>query len=120
MSAKTTKKRRGDSHQGGDSATASMAVDDEGDGTTTMAAMLAEMKNHMSSVQNEMNEMRGRLSRMDELEVKCNSLERSMKILLEEQKYEYGTLHLPSLRAIGLINVYPEKILKAWNVFWNN
>ena len=44
MSAKTTKKRRGDSHQGGDSATASMAVDDEGDGTTAMAAMLAERK----------------------------------------------------------------------------
>ena len=47
MSAKTTKKRRGDSHHGGDSAAASMAVDVEGDGTTTMEAMLAEMKSHI-------------------------------------------------------------------------
>ena len=75
MSAKTTKKqRRGDSHQGGDSAAASMAVNDEGD-ETTLAAILAEMKNHMSSVQNEMDDMRGRLlSRMEELENEVNDM----------------------------------------------
>ena len=127
MSAKTTKKqRREDSHQGGDSAAASMAVNDEGDGTT-LAAILAEMKNHMSSVQNEMDDMKGRLSRMDELEnevdgmksrlshmdeletkckaqgekikeleARCGCLERSTQILIKENKWKYSAPSIPT------------------------
>ena len=75
-----------------------MAVDDvEGDGTT-LASILAEMKDMKS----EMNDM-GRLSRMDELEKKCkslegkcNSLERSIQILIKEQKWEYSAPSIPT------------------------
>ena len=88
-----------------------MAVDDvEGDGTT-LASILAEMKDMKS----EMNGMKGRLSRMDELEKKCQiqeencqllkaecgSLERSMQLLIKEQKWEYSA---PSIPAIYWVN----------------
>ena len=92
-----------------------MAVDDEGDGTTTMAAMLAEMKNHMTRVQNEMddNDMRGRTASMQrqmdvmkskcqtqedkckKLEARCGCLERSVKILVKENKWEYSAPRIP-------------------------
>ena len=96
-----------DAHE--DEGVASMA---EGGGTT-MAAILADMKNHMSRMQNEMdgmkvemNDMKGRLSRMDELESKCKllkaeggSVERSMQILIKEQKWEYSAPS--SRRSVG-------------------
>ena len=86
-SSETTKKRKGDGHKEADN-----------EGGTTLAAILAEMK-----------DMKGRLSRMDELERKCliqeksmdkletkcqlvkaecDSLKRSLQILIKEQKWE--------------------------------
>jgi len=74
--------------------------------STSLAAILAEMK-----------DMKGRLSRMDDLEKKCQtqeenldelerkcksleakcySLERSIQILIKEQKWEYSAPSIPT------------------------
>ena len=105
-----------------------MAVDDvEGDGTT-LASILAEMKDMKS----EMNGMKGRLSRMDELEKKCQiqeencqllkaecgSLERSMQLLIKEQKWEYSA---PSIPAIYWVNEgLDAEHIEGRDIFWNN
>ena len=95
-SPETTKKRKpADGHQGGGDCESNAATDEGG---TTLASILAEMKDMKS----EMNDM-GRLSRMDELEKKCkslegkcNSLERSIQILIKEQKWEYSAPSIPT------------------------
>ena len=94
--------------------------------SASAAAMMAQMKAHMTRMQNEMdgmrgrlsevdnmksemNDMKGRLSRMDELEgkcksleVKCNSLERSVQILMKESKWEYSAPSIPTSHWVDL------------------
>ena len=69
----------------------------EGDGLT-LAAIMAKM----NEMQNEVDSMKSRLSDMDKLEDKCKnledkcgSMERSMKILIKEQKWEYSAPDIP-------------------------
>ena len=109
-SSETTKKRKAVGHQGGVECESNAAT---GEGGTTLAAILAEMKDMKS----EMKDMRGRLSRMDELEskcqiqeknmdkleskckmleVRCASLEGSVKILTKENKWEYSAPYIPT------------------------
>ena len=102
-SPETTKKRKADDHQGGGDCESNAATDE---GATTMAEILAEMKDmklKMNDMKLEMDDMKGRLSRMDELEnkcksleVKCDSLERSMKILTFDNKWEYSAPSIPT------------------------
>ena len=108
-------------------------------GGTTVGAILAEMKSHMSRMQNEMDGMKSRLSHMDELERKCQiqeenmdklesnckwlkaecgSLERSMQILIKEQKWEYSAP--PSLHPTGSIMALKSNTLKSWNILYGN
>ena len=81
------KKRRVDADNDINGGTAAVGVED----------IIAEMKVHMTRMQNEMNGMRERLSQMDELdeknkylEARCSLLERSYKMLVKEQKWEYS------------------------------
>ena len=101
-------------------------------GGTTMGAILAEMKSHMSRMQNEMDGMKSRLSHMDELERKCQiqeenmdklesnckflkaecgSLERSMQILIKEQKWEYSAPSIPTFHWIN--NGFEEQYIEG-------
>ena len=110
MSSNDTSKRRkvatNSNSNGGEDRTSSVAgVEDD-----VIAKMI---KVHM---QNEMNSIRGRLLQMDKLESKiasmqgeigslkdenncpkarCGSLERSVKILIQEQKWEYSAPDIP-------------------------
>ena len=88
MSADTAKKRKtgGGDSQGDNDVEMS-------EGGTTMAAILAEMKDLKSrytSLQNEMNGMK------HDLEAKCRSLERGMDILVKENKWEYSAPDIPT------------------------
>ena len=67
----TTKKRKADDYQGGGDCESNAATDKGG---TTLAAILSKMKDMKS----EMNDMKGRLSRMDELEKKCQIQEENI------------------------------------------
>ena len=71
-----------------------------GDDCTTMADILAEMQemksklSRMDEMQNEIDSMKGKLSQMDELvskckhlEEKCAKLEKSVKLLAKDWKY---------------------------------
>ena len=108
MSTDAFKKRRvegGHDHQGGDSASAATEVDSG----VTLAAIMAKMnemetrnismQNEMDSktatMQNEIIGMKDRISKMNELEAKCESLERSVEILIDEQKWEYSAPNIP-------------------------
>ena len=90
--------------------------------SASAAAIMAEMKAHMTRMQNEMTQhlqneidgMKSRLSKMDELErkcqlyegkyknlvAKCDSLETCVQILTKENKWEYSAPSTP--QAIGL------------------
>ena len=123
MSTEPVKKQRkvDDGHEDEEGA-ALMAVDDvDVDGQTTMDEILAEMKHirgqlsevdsmklEINDMKLEMNDMRGRLSRMDELEsnckwlkAECGSLERSLQILIKEQKWEYSAPSIPTFHWIN-------------------
>ena len=87
-----SKKRRVDADNNINGGSAAGGVED----------IIAEMKVHMTRMQNEMNGMRERLSQMDELdeknkylEARCSSLERSFKMLVKEQKWEYSAPYIP-------------------------
>ena len=90
MSSDATKKRR--------------VATDSGDGTAVAGVedIIAEMKVQMTRMHNEMNNMKGRLSEIDllkqennHLKARCCSLENSMKVLIEEQKWEYSAHYIP-------------------------
>ena len=122
MSSDTVKKRRlanNDSGNGDNMAAAGVE-----DTITEMKSHMTQMQNKMNdmetravSMQNEMNGMRTRLSHIEELEkntasaqgeivdltkdnkflkAKCSSLERSIKILIDEQKWEYSAPNIPT------------------------
>ena len=117
MSSDTAKKRKVAAEEydcGSDNNTAGAGVED----------IIAEMKAHMMSMQNEMNSMRERLSNVEKLEskaasmqneidelkittnglkkenkflkTKCSSLEISVSILVKEQKWEYSAPDIPT------------------------
>ena len=110
MSSDTAKKRKVAAEEydcGSDNNTAVAGVED----------IIAEMKSHMTRMQNEMNSMRERLSNVDKLEskassmqneiddmkrenkflkTKCSSLEISVSILVKEQKWEYSAPDIPT------------------------
>ena len=138
----TTKKRKADDYQGGGDCESNAATDKGG---TTLAAILAEMKDmksemndmkgrlsRMDELENEVNDMKSRLSHLDELEAKCQAqgqkiialearcgcLERSTQILRKENKWKYSAPSSP--RAIGLNKVLMKNMLKVWNIFWSN
>ena len=114
-----TKKRRmgaDNDHNidGGDDGTVQMAAAAKvEDGSTTLATIMAEikdMRNRMDetemSKQNEIDHMKSRISQMEEenkllqdkcesFEARCGSLESSMKILVKEQKWEYSVPDIP-------------------------
>ena len=62
---------------------------------TRVVSMQIEMDSRTSTMQNEIIGMKDRISKMNELEAKCESLERSMKILIDEQKWEYSAPDIP-------------------------
>ena len=116
MSSDTAKKRKvaAEEYDCGSVHTAVAGVED----------IIAEMKAHMMSMQNEMNSMRERLSNVEKLEskaasmqneidelkittnglkkenkflkTKCSSLEISVSILVKEQKWEYSAPDIPT------------------------
>ena len=111
MSNDATKKRRvGDCDNKLDSGdTASLPMDvvsEPKDSSTTLATIMAEIKgirNRMdemeTSKQNEIDSMKSRISQMEDqnesLQVKCDSLERSLAILVKEQEWEYSVPDIP-------------------------
>ena len=98
-----------------------LATNNNSNGAGTMVArgmedLIAEMRLHLTSLQTKMNEMetnnismqneidstKSRLLQMNELdkknkylEARCSSLERSVKILVKEQKWEYSAPDIP-------------------------
>ena len=103
----------------------------EGDGLT-LAAIMAKM----NEMQNEVDSMKSRLSDMDKLEDKCKnledkcgSMERSMKILIKEQKWEYSAPDIPESYwrdkgfdedYIAQMNYFIQKIQKTTSNLRNN
>jgi hypothetical protein len=116
-----TKKRRLANNDNGNGD--NMAAAGVEDTITEMKSHMTQMQNKMNdmetravSMQNEMNGMRTRLSHIEELEknttsaqgeivdlkeennflkARCGSLERSMKVLIDEQKWEYSSPNIP-------------------------
>jgi len=95
MSTDAIKKRRvdgGHHHQGGDSASESTEVDSG----VTLAAIMAkmnEMETRNISMQNEMTLLK---NENKSLMTRCDSLERSMQILIKERKWEYSAPDIPT------------------------
>ena len=61
-------------------------------------SMQKEMDNAKAravSMQDEMDSMKTRLAQFDEIEARCEYLERSMKVLIDEQKWEYSAPDIP-------------------------
>lgn len=65
--------------------------------------MMNEMKSRSTSMHSEMDAMKRRLSRVDELESKCQflearcgSLQRSVQILIEDTKWKYSAPSIPT------------------------
>ena len=99
MSSDTAKKRKvaAEEYDCGSVHTAVAGVED----------IIAEMKSHIAGMQNKMNEMEIRaISTQNEatllkkenksLKTRCGSLERSMQILIKEQKWEYSAPDIPT------------------------
>ena len=112
MSSDATKKRRvgNDDHKidSGDTASPMDVVSEPKDKSTTLDALMlmAEMKgmrNRMdemeTSKQNDIESMNSRISQMEDhnklLQDKCDSLERSLAILVKEQEWEYSVPDIP-------------------------
>ena len=90
MSADTTKKRKTDGGSSHDDNDVEMS-----EGGTTMAAILAEMKNLKSRYTSLQNEMNGMKDKCTYLENRCDSLQRSVQILSKESKWEYAAPPIP-------------------------
>eukprot|EP00571_Detonula_confervacea_P010196 CAMPEP_0172307744 /NCGR_PEP_ID=MMETSP1058-20130122/8529_1 /TAXON_ID=83371 /ORGANISM="Detonula confervacea, Strain CCMP 353" /LENGTH=501 /DNA_ID=CAMNT_0013019993 /DNA_START=23 /DNA_END=1524 /DNA_ORIENTATION=+ len=58
-------------------------------------SQIDELQNKCQSMRNEMDGKRSRLSRVDELENRCSHLERSMKVLVQDQRWEYSARPIP-------------------------
>ena len=105
MSTETSKKRKIDGRSG---------EDGSGGGDVEVEKILAEMKAQMDAMQeemhntksrskNELDEMKSRLVRVDDLERKCHylearcgSLERSVQILVKDSNWEYSAPSVPT------------------------
>ena len=62
----------------------------------SMQKEMDDAKARAVSIQDEMDSMKTRLAQFDEMEARCESLERSIKILIDEQKWEYSAPDIPT------------------------
>jgi len=113
MSADTTKKRR---VEGGDSQGDNDVKISEGG--TTMAAILAEMKDLKSQYTSLQNEMNGMKDKCTYLENRCDSLQRSVQILSKESKWKYSAPSIPLSHWID--QDFDEEYIKNICSFVNN
>ena len=105
MSSDATKKRRvgDDDHKIDSGDTASPMISESEDRSTTLAAIMNRMDEMETSKQNESDSMKSQISQLedkneslqDSMNSRISSLERSVAILVKEQKWEYSAPDIP-------------------------